>query len=67
MKLEITRENQRAVRILAYNGMEINLDNITQIKAYDMEINYLMENLQSATILRLIKEKKIHFIFPLMN
>jgi len=65
MKLEITRENQRAVRILAYNGMEINLDNITQIKAYDMEINYLMENLQSATILRLIKEKKNPLHIPI--
>lgn len=54
--LEVTENNQRAVRILAYNRMEINEENIRQIKAYDLQVNEVMKNLHPAVAVRLIKE-----------
>ena len=54
--MESTEANQRAVRILAYNRMEINEENIRQIKAYDLQVNEVMKNLHPAVAVRLIKE-----------
>ena len=38
LDLELTSENQRAVRILAYNETELTVDNINMIKAADAEV-----------------------------
>lgn len=54
--MESTEVNQRAVRILAYNRMEINEENIRQVKAYDLQVNELIKNLHPAVAVRLIKE-----------
>lgn len=56
MKLETTRANQKAVRILGYNQMEITEENIRQVKAYDAQVNYLMKNLHPAVAVELIKD-----------
>lgn len=53
--LEKTEFNQRAVRILAYNETEINVENITKIKDVDMEVQKLFRNLTPATTLELIR------------
>lgn len=54
--MENTEQNQRAVRILAYNSMEINEDSIRQVKAYDLQVNELIKNLHPAVTVRMIKE-----------
>ena len=58
LNLEKSEFNQRAVRILAYNQTEINVDNITKIKDVDMEMQKLFHNLTPATTLELIREGK---------
>jgi len=54
--MENTEQNQRAVRILAYNQMEINIETINQVKAYDMQVNEVINNLHPAVTVRMIKE-----------
>jgi len=54
--MENTELNQRAVRILGYNRMDITEEAINQVKAYDLEVTNLIENLQPAVTVRLIKE-----------
>ena len=54
--LETTGANERAVRILGYNRMELTRENIEQIKFYDNKVNALMENLKPQVVARLIKE-----------
>ncbi len=54
--LEVNNENQRAVRILAYNQMEINEDSVMQVKSADLQVNTLLENMNPATVLSLIRE-----------
>ncbi len=56
MKIENTAINQRAVRILAYNNMEINEENLTKIKAYDLEVTSLIQNMHPAITLKMIRE-----------
>lgn len=56
LNLETSKENQRAVRILAYNELEISVEHITEIKDVDMEMQRLFRNLTPATTLELIRE-----------
>ena len=58
LELEKTEFNQRAVRILAYNQTEINVENIAKIKDVDMEVQKLFRNLTPAATLDLIREGK---------
>lgn len=53
--LKETKANQRAVRILAYNSTEINVENIQIIKSKDMEVQKLFENLTPAVTMELIR------------
>lgn len=55
MNLEATKDNQRAVRILGYNSMEITHENINNIKANDSDVNYMMKNLHPSVTVELIK------------
>ncbi|MDF2472891.1 MAG: hypothetical protein K0R21_673 [Anaerocolumna sp.] len=55
MDLETTAANERAVRILGYNQMEITEENIQNIKTYDQQVNDLFKNLQPAVTVTLIK------------
>jgi hypothetical protein len=54
--LEDNLSNQRAVRALGYNQMEINKESIQQIKAYDQQVNSLFQNLNPVTTVKLIKD-----------
>ncbi len=54
--IENTLDNQRAVRILGYNQMEINEESVGQVKAYDAEVTGLIRSLHPAVTVRLIKE-----------
>ncbi len=54
--LEDTLYNRRAVRILGYNRMEISQENLEFVKAYDLEVNTLLQRLHPAVTVRLIKD-----------
>ncbi len=56
MNLETTQANERAVRILGYNGLDITEDNIQYVKSYDEQVNQLMKNFHPAVAVELIKK-----------
>ena len=56
MGMEASAENMRAVRILAYNSIELNASNIDAVKEYDRKVTGLIENMHPAAALRLIRE-----------
>lgn len=55
--LEITPSNQRAIRILGYNSMELSTDNVQAMKAYDAKVNELLRNLTPEVTASMIKDK----------
>lgn len=55
--LEKTAMNQRAVRILAYNQMELTEENIVRMKEYDNKVTTLMDNLKPHVVAEMIKEE----------
>lgn len=56
MGMEASPENLRAVRILAYNSIELNEANIAAVKEYDRKVTELVEGMHPAAALRLIRE-----------
>lgn len=58
MDLDRNEENQRAVRILAYNEMELNLTNIAGVKEADAKVQQMFETLTPQIVLNLIRENK---------
>lgn len=55
MDLPITEDNQRAVRILGYNQMELTETNIAEIKAADQSVQTLIRNLQPSVVLHMVQ------------
>ena len=53
--MEINSANERAVRILGYNSMEITPENVKGVKEIATELDYLMENMTPKTAMHLIK------------
>lgn len=51
---DVTSDNQRAVRILAYNQMEITSENVRAINEMDMQVTRLIDNLTPRTTAYLI-------------
>lgn len=56
MGIEDTEYNQRAIRILGYNRMEITPESINQVKAYDINVNYLLQNLNPGIAIQIIRD-----------
>ncbi len=54
--LEATGQNRRAVRILAYNQLEITEASIAQMKGADQKVQNLFQNLTPAVALEMIRE-----------
>lgn len=54
--LETSYGNQRAVRILAYNQMELTPENIAEMKAADEEVQRTFDHLKPAVVRTMIKE-----------
>ena len=65
LAIEDTVANQRAVRMLGYNGMEITKENITTMKEYDEKVNYLLKNLTPSVTMDFIRENKNPIDVPL--
>ena len=55
MKLEDTQENRRAVRILAYNSMDITMERLERVKEIDAAVNNLFERLTPDIALEMIR------------
>lgn len=56
MGYEDNEANRRAVRILAYNSMEINSDNIDKVKSIDYSTNELFRNMTPDKVLEMIRD-----------
>lgn len=56
MGYEDNEANRRAVRILAYNGMEISRRNIDRVKSIDYSANELFRNMTPQKVLNMIRE-----------
>lgn len=58
MDMDRNEENQRAVRILAYNEMELNETNIVSVKSADAKVQQMFDTLTPQIVLNLIREGK---------
>ena len=56
VSLEKTSENQRAVRILAYNNMEITSENIEKVKEADRQVTAVVDRLTPKNVLQMIRD-----------
>lgn len=56
MDLALTDENRRAVRILGYNHMEINHENIRKIREKDKQLTDVVSEMKPARVLQMIRE-----------
>lgn len=56
MGLEDTQANERAVRILGYNQMEITEESIQEMKQWDAEVQRLIKLMKPHTVLEIIRE-----------
>ncbi|MBO4337715.1 MAG: hypothetical protein J5842_06550, partial [Lachnospiraceae bacterium] len=53
---ETTQDNQRAVRILVYNHMDINEENICSVRNTDLTLRTLLEKMNPAATLQMIRD-----------
>lgn len=56
MGLEDTEANERAVRILGYNRMEITEESINEVKTFDAKVNQMLSGMKPVTVLELIRK-----------
>lgn len=56
LQIPVNEQNQRAVRILAYNNMELTPENITRIKGADEQVQRMFSNMKPAVVLEMIRE-----------
>lgn len=56
LDLDLTEENRRAIRILAYNQLEINEKSVLEIKAADEEVQRVFKNLSPRVIIEMIRK-----------
>lgn len=54
--LENTARNQRAVRILGYNQMDLTREHVEEMKAYDARVTGLMERMKPQVVAKLIED-----------
>lgn len=54
--MEPTEDNLRVIRILGYNRMEINEENVTRIRRADALVTSLMKQMNPAATLRMIRD-----------
>lgn len=54
--VELTDENRRAVRILGYNQMEMNLSNLEAVRDADRQVQGVLEKLTPAATLKMIRD-----------
>ena len=55
LDLDITAKNERAVRILGYNGIDITAESVQQMKAADEQVQRMFKNMTPAVVTQMIK------------
>lgn len=63
--LEDTQANERAVRILGYNRMEITRDSVEQVKMFDAKVNRVIDNMKPSVALELVRRGRNPLDMPL--
>ena len=58
LKIETSDDNRRAVRILSYNRMEINSENVERVSAIDAKLRAVVGDLKPGAVLDMIREGK---------
>lgn len=58
MNLEITEDNQRAIRILGYNGMEITEENFRKVWQADRQVREVITGMKPGLTLEMIRQGK---------
>lgn len=56
--LDRTSANQRAVRILAYNQMEITKESVLSMKDYDAKVTSVLEQMKPAAVAKMIEKQE---------
>ncbi len=56
LDFELTQDNRKAVRVLAYNKMELTQENIMAVRAADAELGYLLDKMTPSATLAMIRE-----------
>lgn len=56
--LDRTSANQRAVRILAYNQMEITKESVLSMKDYDAKVTSVLEQMKPAVVAKMIEKQE---------
>ncbi len=65
LNMEDTQANQRAVRILGYNQMEVTEENILLVKENDAKVNAVIDGMKPSVVLELIRQGKNPLDVPL--
>lgn len=58
MDLALTHENRRAIRILGYNRMEINEENLRKVQEADRQVQAVIEGMKPGLTLDMIRQGK---------
>ncbi len=58
LQMDLTSDNQKAIRILAYNNMAIDKDSIIKVKNADKQVENVIKSMTPAKTLKMIKEGK---------
>ena len=56
LKEELTDENRRAIRILGYNRMEINEENLEKVRGWDAKLQAVISRIKPGAVLDLIRD-----------
>jgi len=56
LDFELTEDNRRSVRILAYNQMEITPENLTAVRAADEDLKFLLRQMTPSATLQMIRD-----------
>ncbi|SDB32694.1 DUF6240 domain-containing protein [Eubacterium oxidoreducens] len=55
LDLESTPQNERAVRILGYNSMEITQENISAVKVTDAKVQLMLDRMKPSVVMEMIR------------
>ncbi len=69
LEMQLTEENRRAVRILAYNQLEITQEAVLRIKAADEEVQRTFKNLTPKVVIEMLRkgENPLNMDFSMLN
>lgn len=56
LEFDLTEDNRRSVRILAYNKAEITAENLTAVRAADADLKFLLGQMTPSATLRMIRD-----------